>query len=279
MKLSHLHSVTTSTFGLLFLGTPHEGIEKAKWYLLSKGVKGILRQHSQLVASMEKNTETLQSITEQFTPLLKQFYIHNFWELRETVHGFRMSCLALGQVDESERLISHVLDARKRILGEEHPYTLWSMNDLSKVYCAQSYPKDALELLIPTLDVAVRTLGRSHIGTLMNMSNLVHTHRMIGTPSNIRTAEAMLGDLISAQIKSLGPSHPDVYGAKLQLAQMYERKGQLSQAEIVYRDILSAEGESPGPRIHTSLKVKESLSEIYHMLGRLEAMPQVEAKL
>lgn len=190
-----------------------------------------------------------------------------------------MSCLALGQVDESERLISHVLDARKRILGEEHPYTLWSMNDLSKVYCAQSYPKDALELLIPTLDVAVRTLGRSHIGTLMNMSNLVHTHRMIGTPSNIRTAEAMLGDLISAQIKSLGPSHPDVYGAKLQLAQMYERKGQLSQAEIVYRDILSAEGESPGPRIHTSLKVKESLSEIYHMLGRLEAMPQVEAKL
>lgn len=88
MKLSHLHSVTTSTFGLLFLGTPHEGMEKAKWYLLSKGVKGILRQHSQLVASMEKNTETLQNITEKFTPLLKQFYIHNFWELRETVHGF-----------------------------------------------------------------------------------------------------------------------------------------------------------------------------------------------
>ncbi|KKZ64978.1 hypothetical protein EMCG_09123 [[Emmonsia] crescens] len=86
-KLTHLHSIATSTFGLIFFGTPHEGVEKAKWYLLSRGLKGILKNQSQLVAAIEKNAETLQNVTEQFTPLLKQFYIHNFWETLETTRG------------------------------------------------------------------------------------------------------------------------------------------------------------------------------------------------
>lgn len=90
-KLAHLHSIITSTFGLIFFGTPHEGIEKGKWYLLLRGLKGILREQSQLFAAIEKNSETLQNITEQFTPLLKQFYIHNFWETVETARGLTRS--------------------------------------------------------------------------------------------------------------------------------------------------------------------------------------------
>lgn len=86
-KLTHLHSIVTCTFGLIFLGTPHEGIKKCKWYLLSRGLKGILQHQTQLVAAIEKNAETLQNITEQFSPLLKQFYIHNFWETVETTRG------------------------------------------------------------------------------------------------------------------------------------------------------------------------------------------------
>ncbi|RJE21192.1 hypothetical protein PHISCL_06468 [Aspergillus sclerotialis] len=92
-KLAHLHSIVTSTYGLIFFGTPHEGIQKGKWYLLSRGLRGVLRDQSQLVAAIEKNSETLQNITEQFTPLLKQFYIHNFWETVETVRGLTKSCV------------------------------------------------------------------------------------------------------------------------------------------------------------------------------------------
>ncbi|PGH16459.1 hypothetical protein AJ79_01790 [Helicocarpus griseus UAMH5409] len=86
-KQAHLHSIVTSTFGLIFFGTPHEGVEKGKWYLLSRGLKGILKDQSQLVSAIEKNAETLQNVTEQFTPLLHQFYIHNFWETVETARG------------------------------------------------------------------------------------------------------------------------------------------------------------------------------------------------
>ncbi|KAF5862715.1 hypothetical protein ETB97_011257 [Aspergillus alliaceus] len=90
-KLAHLHSIITSTFGLIFFGTPHEGIEKGKWCLLLRGLKGILKEQSQLFAAIEKNSETLQNITEQFTPLVKQFYIHNFWETVATARGLTKS--------------------------------------------------------------------------------------------------------------------------------------------------------------------------------------------
>lgn len=83
-KMTHLHSVFTSTFGLIFFGTPHEGIEKARWSLLAKGLKGVLKDRSHLIASMEKRSETLQTISQQFSPLLKNFYVHNFWETLET---------------------------------------------------------------------------------------------------------------------------------------------------------------------------------------------------
>ncbi|PGH02524.1 hypothetical protein AJ80_08835 [Polytolypa hystricis UAMH7299] len=86
-KQARLHSIVTSTFGLIFFGTPHEGIEKGRWFLLSRGLKGILKNKSQLVAAIEKNAETLQNITDQFLPLLKQFRIHNFWEMVETSRG------------------------------------------------------------------------------------------------------------------------------------------------------------------------------------------------
>lgn len=83
-KVSHLYYIFTSTFGLIFFGTPHEGIQRAKWSLLARGWKGILKDRSDLIAAIEKNSETLENITEQFVPLLKHFYIHNFWEELET---------------------------------------------------------------------------------------------------------------------------------------------------------------------------------------------------
>lgn len=83
-KVSHLHSVFTSTFGLIFFGTPHEGIQKANWSMLARGWKGILKDRSNLLISIEKKSETLENITEQFAPLLKHFHVHNFWEKLET---------------------------------------------------------------------------------------------------------------------------------------------------------------------------------------------------
>ena len=79
--------------------------------------------------------------------------------------------LAAGQ-----RILENTLIARKRVLGAEHAYTLWSMNDLAKVYSTRHRHESAIELLQAVLPVARRTLGDSHVGVFMTESNLVRAY-------------------------------------------------------------------------------------------------------
>lgn len=57
-------------------------------------------------------------------------------------------------------------------LGEEHAYTLWSINGLSKVHSALGQPEKAVSTLEAILPVMKRILGESHVGTAMTQSNL-----------------------------------------------------------------------------------------------------------
>jgi hypothetical protein len=84
MNLEHLRSIYHSTYAILFMGTPHHGIEKNS-LLFSR-----LSKHpgpSQFLLSLLEGSETLQEITDQFAPLMKKFLIYNFWEQIETRAG------------------------------------------------------------------------------------------------------------------------------------------------------------------------------------------------
>jgi hypothetical protein len=61
----------------MFFGTPHNGTDKANWLV---SPRGHTLQDSQLLSAVEKDSETLQAITDQFAPLIKQFHIFFFWE-------------------------------------------------------------------------------------------------------------------------------------------------------------------------------------------------------
>ena len=80
-KVEHLHSIFVSTYGILFFGTPHEGIGKTSWPLMAQ-----IHRHnasttsSELLSPIAKSSEMLQNITDEFTPLMKQFCIYFFWE-------------------------------------------------------------------------------------------------------------------------------------------------------------------------------------------------------
>jgi tetratricopeptide (TPR) repeat protein len=86
-KLAHLHSIYTTTASIIFMATPHLGIGREKWPLLLRRFTSILSESSHLRSSIEKGSETLQDISEQFMPLIDGFNIYNFWETVETTIG------------------------------------------------------------------------------------------------------------------------------------------------------------------------------------------------
>lgn len=89
-KTEHLRSVYVSTFGILFLGTPHNGSDVAKWGLLLHNIctavlpKKVMEGSSQLVQALRKDNETLQHINSLFADIMGRFHIYLFHETRST---------------------------------------------------------------------------------------------------------------------------------------------------------------------------------------------------
>src|SRR5260370_42566242 len=68
-----------------------------------------------------------------------------------------------------------VLEARRRILGEEHPDTLNSISNLARTLAAQGDLAGARRLEEPVLEARRRILGEEHPDTLTSMDNLART--------------------------------------------------------------------------------------------------------
>jgi hypothetical protein len=83
-KTEHLRSIYVSTYAILFVGTPHHGMQKTALGLSHKTKTGGL---SQFMISLLKGSEMLNEVTDQFAPLMKQFRIYNFWEELESQIG------------------------------------------------------------------------------------------------------------------------------------------------------------------------------------------------
>jgi len=85
-SVEHLRSIYTSTYGILFMGTPHNGINKEIILLPQEKYSP---GPSQFMISLLKGSEMLNEINDQFAPLMKQFSVYNFWEELETQSGNR----------------------------------------------------------------------------------------------------------------------------------------------------------------------------------------------
>jgi hypothetical protein len=74
-------SIFVSTYGIIFLGTPHNGADPAKWGIILQGMvsalvpKKIMHSESQLVKTLQSNNETLQNINLHFLDIYQKFKI------------------------------------------------------------------------------------------------------------------------------------------------------------------------------------------------------------
>jgi len=67
-----------------------------------------------------------------------------------------------GRHKEAEELTLNALKYRKEILGEKHPDTLTSMNNLASTYSQQGRHKEAEELKSHVLECRKEILGEKH---------------------------------------------------------------------------------------------------------------------
>jgi hypothetical protein len=92
-NVEHLHSIFTSTYAILFFGTPHNGTDGGNWLVPpnAEPAQDFVESHdeSRLLSLIEEGSEVLKTITGHFAPLMKQFHIFFFWEQVPTNFGKR----------------------------------------------------------------------------------------------------------------------------------------------------------------------------------------------
>lgn len=79
-----------STFGLVFLGTPHVGSDAATWGLMLQGMadaimpRKLFESESVLLKTLKKDNETLANINNHFLDIYQRFRIHMVHENHKT---------------------------------------------------------------------------------------------------------------------------------------------------------------------------------------------------
>jgi hypothetical protein len=145
--VEHLYSIFVSTFAILFFGTPHNGMEKANWLMppQAQGPQLLvpIRQPSQLLAAVEKDSETLQMITDQFAPLMKQFHIFFFWEEVQSDFGNRTGFVveessAAPMVDNTERSGIHATHSQMVQFSDSHSSSYRTVIEAVIRYCREA---------------------------------------------------------------------------------------------------------------------------------------------
>ncbi|KAG5977053.1 hypothetical protein E4U54_007146, partial [Claviceps lovelessii] len=83
-------SIFVSTFGLIFLGTPHAGSDAATWGLMLQGMadaimpRRFFESESVLLKTLKKENETLANINNHFLDIYQRFRIHMVHENHKT---------------------------------------------------------------------------------------------------------------------------------------------------------------------------------------------------
>lgn len=121
--------------------------------------------------------------------------------------GLYAQCLKYeGRYKEGEKIFQRQLKIRQTKLGQDHPDTLISMNNLANTYRYQGRWDEAEKLEVQVLETRRTVLGQNHPDTLGSMHNLAC---MYWDQGRQETALSLMKSCVEASERLLGLEHPD----------------------------------------------------------------------
>lgn len=174
---------------------------------------------------------------------------------------------ATGQLQQSESLISDVLEVRRRTLGEEHPDTSKSFKRLSKVYFDRGRLKEAEELRAQLLETYKRLLPPDHPLTLRAMNTLAITYCAQG---QLDKAEQLELHVLDVRKGVLGSNHTSTLDSMHTLALVYQSQGRYDRAQELLSQVIEAETRLWGWDHPRTLPMICNSATVYALQGQLK---------
>ena len=172
---------------------------------------------------------------------------------------------SIGRYSVAVETYRRVLKLREKILGEEHPETLASMNNLAQALSSQGKYAEAETMHRKTLLLKEKVLGREHPQTLTSINNLGAVFTIQGKYAE---AETIHRKTLSLSEKILGKEHPDTLLSMNNLAQALSIQGKYTEAEAMHRETLFLKEKILGKEHPDTLVSMNNLSVIFFNQGK-----------
>ncbi len=143
---------------------------------------------------------------------------------------------AQGKYSESQPLHEKAMEIRRRLLGEDHPDTAKSYENLGMNLYAQGKYAEAEVLLRKAMSILRRQLGEDHCDTANCYNDLA---MILDDQSRNAEAESLLRIALAILRQRLGDNHPDTAACYNNLAYNLERQGRDAEAEPLHRKSLA----------------------------------------
>jgi hypothetical protein len=141
-----------------------------------------------------------------------------------------------GNVRLAIPLFEQALADRRRVLGDDHPDTLTSVNNLAGAYESAGDLGRAIPLYEQALTDRRRVLGDDHPNTLGSVNNLAYAYESAG---DLGRAIPLYEQALTDCRRVLGDDHPDTLGSVNNLASAYRAAGDLGRAVPLYEQALT----------------------------------------
>ena len=172
-----------------------------------------------------------------------------------------------GKYKEAERMHRQTLRLKETVLGQEHPSTLASMNNLAESLNSQGKYEEAELMHRQTLRLKETVLGQEHPSTLGSMNNLAESLRQQG---KYEEAERMHRQTLRLMETVLGQEHPDTLASMNNLALVLGSQGKYEEAERMHRQTLRLMEAVLGQEHPDTLASMNNLASVLDSQGKYE---------
>jgi tetratricopeptide (TPR) repeat protein len=180
-----------------------------------------------------------------------------------------------GQFAEATDSFRQALELRRRWLGERHPSTATSYNDLAVVLRSCGDLPDAEAMHRKALAIRLEALGEGHPETAASYNNL---GTVLLERGDLPGAEAMLRKALAIKIGVLGERHLDTAMSYHSLAAVLDERGDLPGAEAIHCRALAIKIEVLGERHHEVAFSYTALGFALHERGELDGAEALHRK-
>ncbi|EJT68821.1 hypothetical protein, variant [Gaeumannomyces tritici R3-111a-1] len=138
-----------------------------------------------------------------------------------------------GRWREKEPVSKKTYGLRKKVLGDKHPDTIWSMADLATTYRIQGRYDEAEKMNMEALALRRDVLGDKHPDTIWSMATLATIY---GNQGRYDEAEKMNMEALALRRDMLGDKHPDTIRSVASLATTYRIQGSIASLATTYHN-------------------------------------------